>query len=225
MKPADIARESIAERVRQVLIERIIDGTYAPGTRLIELQLARELKISQAPVREAFCALEAARFVETQPYRGTRVRSVDPRECREAYQVRAVLEELAVQLGAARLRKRLPELRAESDAALTAARQRNLVRYLSHNVRFHRIIIDAADNEVLRRTWDSLSFTVGARARAARTSDDMITVAREHRRIVQALARGDIKGAERTLRHHTEVLARSASEDEIAYSSSRVAGR
>jgi len=120
-KPADIARESLADRVRQVLMERIIDGTYPPATRLVEMQIARELNISQAPVREAFCALEAARLVETEPYRGTRVREVSDRECREAYQVRAVLEELAAQLGATRLREQLvgPLLPLAADGLLT----------------------------------------------------------------------------------------------------------
>ena len=212
VKPVDIARESIADRVRQVLMERIIDGTYPPGTRLIEMQIARELNISQAPVREALCALEAARLVETEPYRGTRVRRAGERECREAYQVRAVLEQLAAQLGIVSLRERLKELRAEADATLAAAKRSDVVRYLHHNVRFHQIIVEAADNAVLQHTWESLGFTVGARARASRTADDMVAVAREHRQIVEALARGDGKAAGRLLRHHTEVLVEGAAE-------------
>jgi DNA-binding GntR family transcriptional regulator len=207
MKTVDIARESIADRVRQVLTERIVTGMYPPGSRLVELQLARELNVSQAPVREALCALEAAHFVETEPYRGTRVRRIDERECREAYQVRAVLEELAVQLGAERLHERLRQLRVEADAAFAAAKGKDVTRYLNHNVRFHRIIVEAADNEVLMRSWDSLSFTVGARGRASRSTSELITVAREHREIVQSLARGDAKGAGRLLRRHSEVLA------------------
>jgi DNA-binding GntR family transcriptional regulator len=208
-KPADIVRESLADRVRQVLMERMIDGTYQPGTRLVEMQIARELNISQAPVREAFCVLEAARFVETEPYRGTRVRRIGERECREAYQVRAVLEELAAQLGTASLRKRLRELRVEADAAMAAARRGDVVRYLHHNVRFHRMIVEAADNAVLHRTWESLSFTVGARVRASRTSGDMLAVAGEHRQIVEAVSRGDGNAAGRLLRHHAEVLVES----------------
>jgi DNA-binding GntR family transcriptional regulator len=205
-KPADIARESLANRVRQVLMERIIDGTYSPGTRLVEMQIARELNISQAPVREAFCALEAARLVETGPYRGTRVREVSDRECRDAYQVRAVLEELAAQLGAARLREQSRELRAEADATLAAAKRGEVVRYLHHNVRFHQVIVEAADNAVLRNTWESLSFTVGARVRASRASGDMVAVAREHRQIADAIVHGDVKTAGRLLRRHAEVL-------------------
>jgi DNA-binding GntR family transcriptional regulator len=212
LKPADISRESIAARVRQVLMERINDGTYPPGTRLIEMQIARQLNISQAPVREALCALEAACVVDTQPYRGTRVRRVSEREGREARQVRAVLEELAAQLGAASLRDRLRELRIEADATLAAAKRGDLVRYLHHNVRFHQMIVEAADNAVLRQTWESLSFTVGARLRSARTSGDMIAVAREHRLIVEAVARGDGKAAGRLLRRHGEVLVQGAAE-------------
>ncbi len=214
LKPADIARESLADRVRQVLIDRIFDGSYPPNTRLIEMQIARELNISQTPVREALRALEAARLVETQPYRGTRVRRISDSERREACQVRAVLEELAARLGAARLREHLRELRVEADAALAAARQNDVVRYLHHNVRFHGMIVEAADNAVLRRTWESLGFSVGARVRAARTTGDMIAVAKEHRQIIDALARGDGKAAARLLRRHVEVIVGSASEAE-----------
>jgi DNA-binding GntR family transcriptional regulator len=214
MKPVDIARESIADRMRQVLMERIIDGTYLPGTRLVEMEIAREFRTSQAPVREALCALEAAHFLETEPYRGTRVRQVDERESREAYQVRAVLEKLAVQLGAARLRERLRELRAEADATLSAAKGGDVTRFLHHNIRFHQMIVEAADNAVLQRTWEALVFTVGARARAASTASDMTAVAREHRAIVEAIARGDAKAAGRILRRHGEVLFQAAAEVE-----------
>ena len=214
LKPADIARESLADRVRQVLIDRIVGGAYPPGTRLIEMQIARELNISQTPIREALRALEAGRLVETQPYRGTRVRRIGDSERREACQVRAVLEELAARLGAARLREHLRGLRAEADAALAAARHNDVARYLHHNVRFHRMIIEAADNAVLRRTWESLGFSVGARVRAARTASDMIAVAKEHRQIIDALARGDGKAAGRLLRRHVEVIVENASEAE-----------
>lgn len=212
-KPAAIARESIADRVRDILTERIVDGTYSPGTRLVEMRIARELNVSQAPVREALCALEAARFVETQPYRGTRVRRVGERERLEARQVRAVLEELAAQLGAARLRARLRELRTEADSTLAAAKRGDIFRYLKHNLRFHQMIVEAADSAVLLRTWESLAFTIGARLRASRAPRNMSAIAAEHRRIIDALARGDVRSAGRLLRRHTEVLLDATPED------------
>ena len=61
----------------------MLDGTYKPGDRLLELQIAREFNSSQGPVREALRELEALRLVESQVYRGTRVRGVNAREMRE----------------------------------------------------------------------------------------------------------------------------------------------
>ncbi|MBK9205517.1 MAG: GntR family transcriptional regulator [Candidatus Obscuribacter sp.] len=80
---------STREQITQVIMERILDGTYKPGERLIEMQIAGELGISQAPVREALRYLEAMRIVETQPYKGTYVREVTDRELAESSQVRA----------------------------------------------------------------------------------------------------------------------------------------
>jgi DNA-binding GntR family transcriptional regulator len=68
------------------------------------------------------------------------------------------------------------------------------------------VIVEAADNAVLRNTWESLSFTVGARVRASRASGDMVAVAREHRQIADAIVHGDVKTAGRLLRRHAEVL-------------------
>ena len=45
-----------------------MSGELAPGTRLIELQIARELNTSQGPVREALCELEGLELIETEPY-------------------------------------------------------------------------------------------------------------------------------------------------------------
>ncbi len=93
-------RDSMADRVKQDLLHRIMSGELSPGTRLIELQIARELNTSQGPVREALCELEGLELVVTEPYKGTRVREVTPQDIREAYMVRAVLENLVGQLAA-----------------------------------------------------------------------------------------------------------------------------
>ena len=49
-----IKRESVGGQIKDLLLERILDGTYKPGHRLVELQIAEEFNTSQAPVREAF---------------------------------------------------------------------------------------------------------------------------------------------------------------------------
>ncbi len=82
----------MGREIRDVLLRRILEGKYQPGERLVELQLAAEFHTSQGPVREALRELEALRYVETAPHRGTRVRAVSPTEMRDAYRLRALLE-------------------------------------------------------------------------------------------------------------------------------------
>ena len=65
MPPAQHAlpRDSMAERIKQELMRRIMQGELAPGTRLVELQIARDFHTSQGPVREALRELEALELV------------------------------------------------------------------------------------------------------------------------------------------------------------------
>ncbi|MBQ9698585.1 MAG: winged helix-turn-helix transcriptional regulator, partial [Acidaminococcaceae bacterium] len=60
-------RELVCEHIR----EAIINGTFAPGERLMEIQMADEMGVSRTPVREAIRKLEMEGFVVMIPRRGT----------------------------------------------------------------------------------------------------------------------------------------------------------
>ena len=79
-----VGRACMRHHIRDAIVSRILEGVYSPGTRLKELALAREFNVSQAPVREALRELEALHLVQTEHYRGTRVRSIDLAELAEA---------------------------------------------------------------------------------------------------------------------------------------------
>src|SRR5205085_1690783 len=93
----------LRDQVREFILERIITGAYAPGQRLVETQIARELECSQAPVREALRDLEQLGCVHYEPNRGCSVRAFSVEELLEAYPVRAVLEGLAAEQAASRI--------------------------------------------------------------------------------------------------------------------------
>src|SRR3954453_1018339 len=99
---ATISRTVLREQVKDVLLQRIASGELQPGERLVETRIAQELGTSQAPVREALRDLQLLRLVESEPFRGSRVRVFDEEEMIEVYPVRAVLEELAARLPPAR---------------------------------------------------------------------------------------------------------------------------
>ena len=98
-----LRRTTLRDEIKDRIVERILDGTYGPGDRIVESQVATEFGTSQAPVREALRELEAMRFVETQPHRGARVREVTTEELIQIYPVRAALEEVAGRGAAVRM--------------------------------------------------------------------------------------------------------------------------
>ena len=77
---------------------RIIAGDYAPGERLVELQLAESLGVSRTPIRLAFEELTKDGLLERLPTRGFRVKSFNPKDLSDAIEVRGTLEGMAARL-------------------------------------------------------------------------------------------------------------------------------
>jgi DNA-binding GntR family transcriptional regulator len=197
-----LRRDSMAERVKQELLRRIMQGELAPGARLVELQIARDLNTSQGPVREALRELEAMDLVTTEPYKGSRVREVTPKDIREAYVVRASLEELAARLAAPHFKGSVVTLRDEAAAIRTAARKKDIGAYTLHDVNFHRLIVAGASNRILLRTWDSLAFEVRIQLWLSTGKFDLLGAQEAHWRIIDALEKGEGQRAGKLLHQH-----------------------
>ncbi|WP_020469112.1 GntR family transcriptional regulator [Zavarzinella formosa] len=202
-----VQRLSARDQIRRTITERILAGVYRPGDRLVELQIARELGVSQGPVREALRELEASRLVESEPNRGTRVRTVSARETREAYLVRGVLEQSAAPTAALAFKGNAGRLREACEAIIRAAIAGDLSEQAACNTAFHRMIVEASGNLVLLRLWDSLSFEPRPRLTLARPDAEPVRDAESHRPIVDALERGAAALAGRLLREHAESFA------------------
>ena len=91
--PAEQFPVSVAGRVADQLRDLIRDGAYAPGARLVERAIARELGTSHIPVREALARLAEEGLVVRLPRRGARVAELSPRLLEEISSVRVVLEQ------------------------------------------------------------------------------------------------------------------------------------
>jgi len=153
---AAISRTVLREQVKDVLLQRIASGELKPGERLVETRIAQELGTSQAPVREALRDLQLMRLVESEPFRGSRVRVVDEEEVMEVFPVRASLEELAARLAAERLDGDVSALVVELEAMKEAVRRDDTNALAQHDIAFHRLIVEAAGNSVLEQSWTSL---------------------------------------------------------------------
>jgi DNA-binding GntR family transcriptional regulator len=197
-------RDSVRTRIKETLLERIVDGTYDPGQRLKELEIAREFNTSQAPVREALRELEAVGLIETKYYQGSRVRTSSHRELEQAYLIRASLEELAARTAAEEFKSKTMKLRKIVDKLTMLADRGRWKEYTHYNYLFHRSIIIGSGNSLLLKVWDSLHFEFRTRISLSdRSAHDTERIAREHYQIIDALDSGDGKRAGRILKAHS----------------------
>jgi DNA-binding GntR family transcriptional regulator len=199
-----IIRAPLCEQVKEVLLERILHGTYLPGDRLVETAIARELGTSQAPVREALRDLETLRLVELTPYRGARVRATTPEELAEIYPVRAAIEEVAAREAAVRLGGDVTALEAELDAMRDAADDGDFHRQVHHDAEFHRRIIEASGNRTLVEVWTSLNIEARTLVTLLSTGINPHELVELHRPIVDALRACDPAGSGTAARRHLE---------------------
>jgi len=190
-----VKRVCMRDHIRDVLVARILDGTYAPGTQLKELSLAREFNVSQAPIREALRELEGSGLVTSERYRGTRVRGADSQEMRESYELRATLEVRAVELAI----PCAPEVLGEMEKCLrlikTAVKANDIETYIVEALRLHRHLIVASHNRTFVWVWDSLHWDVRGRIaveRLARKGGGFVALIELHEALLGKLRARDV---------------------------------
>jgi DNA-binding GntR family transcriptional regulator len=188
-------------RVRNAIVSRILDGSYAPGTRLKEMALAAEFEVSQAPVREALRELETLGLVEAKPYCGCTVRSADAADLREAYEMKMIIEERSANLAVPCQEADLDALDAEVVLLTASAASGDTDTYAAASLAFHRQVVVMSGNRQFLRTWDGLLWPVRTRLATMRARTDMVMLAGEHATIAAALRRGDGETAGKMLRH------------------------
>lgn len=87
-----ITKTSLAEQARNALLESIVSGKLAAGTRLTEEALSQQYGISRTPVRDALARLEADGLIERLPSRGYQIKKLDPAAVEELLSCRIEVE-------------------------------------------------------------------------------------------------------------------------------------
>ena len=200
------APESLVDHLAGSIQADILKGHIAHGSRLRQEALAERYGVSPTPIRKALRKLQAADLVELHPKQGTVVRGPSARTIRDAYEIRAELECLAVELALPQIgAAELAELRAAEEQFRAAIAGDAWDASLQANDRFHAVILRAAGNERLRRTITELdrlfprNLTWAAlKARPSLLSESV----EEHRRILAAIERREPATARLEMIHH-----------------------
>ena len=151
---------TMAEYALEELREAIILGELEAGTPLRLDELARSLEMSISPIREAVRQLEALGLAEHVPHQGAKVVSFDVEDLRDLFQVRLVLESLAVRRAAAHMDDATTErAQARLDALDAARADGDVRRAMRAHTDFHFALYDASGSRwlvrLIRPAWDS----------------------------------------------------------------------
>jgi len=122
----------------------------------------------------------------------------------DAYEIRAALEEVGGRAAAPALKGNTTALQREVDAMRAAFDRLDLDSFVGHDIAFHRNILEASQNKVLLRVWDSLAVDRWMRALIGRISGDLPELVESHHSIVVALEKGRGREAGLLLRNHVE---------------------
>lgn len=200
---------NMGEQIATALRQGIANGKLRPGARLPEVQIAREMGTSRAPLREALIQLEREGLVVRRPNRGAFVADLTEELVREVASLRGVLEGFAASLAVKRLTAedfaRLERILKEMHAV---ARQGDFPRMVEWDYQFHEYIMRASGHRLLYETWVGMDRKIRVYLSATNLMyADMKAVVDGHLPILQALRRRDPRRAGRVMGEHMgEVL-------------------
>ncbi|MCV2864951.1 GntR family transcriptional regulator [Albidovulum sediminicola] len=184
-----------------LILEAIEGGTYRPGDRLVESELAERLGVSRTPVREALQRLETQSML-TRDGRSLIVASLDHNQLAELYVVRAELEGLAARLAAKHATEE--EIRVLKDMIDEDRAHLGDPEALSRaNRRFHKQIHLASHNRYLVQQLGLVHRSMALLATTSLAAEGRGEAAlAEHEAIVNAIANGEEAAAQSALRAH-----------------------
>ena len=191
-----IDRRLLRDDVYGRLCDAIVDGTFAPGEQLRDLELAAWLGVSRTPVREALLRLAEAGLVVTQPGRSTTVSSLDERAVRDARDVVAAMHEVAVREAVGSLTDADLEAMREANRRFGAAIEEGDVEAaLRADDEFHGVLVAVAANGALTAVLDQFTPVVRRAERLRFSSADGRGSLERHDELIRLCAAGDAEGA------------------------------
>ena len=191
-----IERRLLRDDVYGRLRSAIVDGTFAPGEQLRDVELATWLGVSRTPVREALLRLAEAGLVVAQPGRSTTVSSVDMRAVRDARDVVAAMHEVAVREAVESLTETdLEAMREANRRFRQAVEEGDLDAALRADDDLHGVPVAVAANRALIAVLDQFTPVVRRAERLRFSTLNGRASVKRHDELIRLCAAGDPEGA------------------------------
>lgn len=208
VRQASTEKESTkSENLTEYLIEAIVEGQLAPGSKISEPELAKQFQVSRGPLREALMRVEGLGLIERIPHIGARVIQLSPIKLVELYAVREALEGMAARLAARNITEiELAGLESLLSTHSTHIDQVEGASYFHQqgDFDFHYRIIQASRNQqLIGLLCDELYHLLRMyRYQSPRSHSRPVEALEEHKFILRAIRQRDEELAEMLMRRH-----------------------
>lgn len=202
----DGAANPLKESIKQVIRGRIIENKLQPGQRVVETEIARELQISQIPVREALCGLEEEGLIKSVKYTGSFVTEIDNREMYHMHLLRSFIESTALEMT-------LPTLTKKDFGALHDIVDAMGEKQQAHadypaisalDIEFHRTIVVWSGVETYNRIWAMLNGHIRRFINSVhpQIENKQAQVYEDHKHLMEILEERDVGKAKTAIKAH-----------------------
>ncbi len=196
-------RKTLAQEVAAIIKERIRNGEYEQGERVVESRLARDIGLSLTPVREAVRELVGEGILTVMPNRGPSVRILGPDDAFELYTLRAQLEGLAIRLA---IQRQPVEVRQQIAGILREMEQQvddpAVTSLQGASRRIHLGIVNLSGHARLIALYASLDLQVALLDRLVAATSSKQHEVEWHRPIIEVLLGNDADRAQAIMLIH-----------------------
>jgi DNA-binding GntR family transcriptional regulator len=204
----EFINNTLADKIYDILRMRVIRQELQPGARLIDQEIADQLRVSRTPVREAITRLAAEGLVNVTSRRGAHVLSLSDRDIKELYELREALEVLAIELAGSLLKDEdVSALSAIMTEYSKAFESDDHLRCFDLDREFHDRLVSMSGNGRLISLYKTFGGNIQvSRWRHCNDSERTKKSIREHLSIVDALAQRDVPQAVGRVREHIRTV-------------------
>ncbi len=198
----------LREIVYEELKRQILVGEIAPGTRMMEVELADVMGVSRTPVREAIRKLEKEGLVTIEPRKGAYASNISIKDMVDVLEVRQGLEGMAAAIASGRItEKQKTDLLNIVEKYKAAVESANIEEIIKYDEEFHSMIIAISGNKTLMQVFSTVQ-ELALRFRYIYYDDfnRYESMPREHQLIEEAIMSGDAEKARVAAGDHVSKL-------------------
>lgn len=202
-KQTIIDKQSISADIASFIKQQILSGELNPGDRIIETKLAKELTVSQTPVREAIRLLSGEGIVTIVPNKGPMVRTINMKDVFEIYSLRAMLEGMAIRLTVQNAAmENINHVAEHYEQMKEKLQDESIPSLLDDSAYIHQSIVRLANHTRLSSMYSSISFQISLVNRILGRKSTKAKEVEQHWELIEALLKRDPDHAENTIRSH-----------------------